>query len=59
VSPAVVEGATQLRRPSLRSLDAIHLATALTVQNDLEAFVAYDVRLLGAAQAEQLPIVSP
>ncbi|MGH7642557.1 MAG: type II toxin-antitoxin system VapC family toxin [Candidatus Dormibacteria bacterium] len=59
IGDAVLEGASQLRRPSLRSLCAIHLASALTLGVELEAFVAYDIRLLEAARAERLPIVSP
>jgi hypothetical protein len=49
--------------PTLRSLDAIHLATAqlLAAQagGAFEAFVAYDKRLLVAASAIGLPIASP
>lgn len=36
---------------TVRSLDAIHLATALELPTDLEAFVAYDKRLGQAAAA--------
>jgi predicted nucleic acid-binding protein len=47
----------------LRSLDAIHLATAEIVGErpgmELEAFVTYDVRLAEAAEALGLPAVSP
>lgn len=48
--------------PLLRSLDAIHLATAdLLVRDghDLEAFVAYDDRLLKAADDRRLPTARP
>ena len=46
--------------PELRSLDAIHLATAATIFGDLlTGFVAYDHRLLAAAQALGLPTTSP
>jgi predicted nucleic acid-binding protein len=46
--------------PELRSLDAIHLATAATIFGDLlTGFVAYDQRLLAAAQALGLPTTSP
>ena len=45
--------------PPLRSLDAIHLATALTVRDDLGVFIAYDRELLAAAVAEGLPTASP
>jgi predicted nucleic acid-binding protein len=46
--------------PHLRSLDAIHLATAQAVFGaQLSAFVTYDQRLLEAAAALGLPIKSP
>jgi predicted nucleic acid-binding protein len=46
--------------PNLRSLDAIHLATASAVFGTrLDAFVTYDQRLLEAAQRMGLPIASP
>ena len=45
--------------PPLRSLDAIHLATALLVRSELEAFVTYDQRLLAAAGNVGLPAVCP
>jgi uncharacterized protein len=46
--------------PNLRSLDAIHLATASAVFGTrLDAFVTYDQRLLEAAQSMGLPIASP
>lgn len=43
----------------LRALDAIHLATALSLGADLDAFIAYDRRLLTAAVAAGLPTLSP
>jgi len=46
--------------PTLRSLDAIHLATADAVlADDLTAFVTYDRHLLTAAAALGLPTASP
>jgi uncharacterized protein len=46
--------------PDLRSLDAIHLATAHAVfGGQLASFVTYDKRLLGAAEALGLPVASP
>jgi uncharacterized protein len=44
---------------TVRSLDAIHLGTALHVRSALASFVTYDKRLLDAAQAAGLPIDSP
>jgi predicted nucleic acid-binding protein len=46
--------------PLIRSLDAIHLATADAVLgDDLTAFISYDHRLLAAATALGLPTTSP
>ncbi|WP_020577695.1 type II toxin-antitoxin system VapC family toxin [Actinopolymorpha alba] len=46
--------------PNLRSLDAIHLATASAVfGNDLSVFVTYDKRLLAVAEGMGLPIAHP
>jgi predicted nucleic acid-binding protein len=44
---------------TVRTLDAIHLGTALHVRSALTSFVTYDKRLLDAAQAAGLPIDSP
>ena len=44
---------------TVRSLDAIHLGTALHVRSALTSFVTYDKRLLDAVQAAGLPIDSP
>ncbi len=46
---AVVERASDLDSPVLRSLDALHLASALLLGAETVAFVAYDRRLLEAA----------
>lgn len=43
----------------LRTLDAIHLASALVIREELEAFVAYDERLLEAARLAGIPTASP
>jgi predicted nucleic acid-binding protein len=55
----VLDTAARLSPPSLRSLDAIHLASALQLGDELTAFVAYDERLLRAASALGMPISSP
>ena len=44
---------------TVRSLDAIHLGTALRSRSSLTTFVTYDKRLLDAAQAAGLPVDSP
>jgi predicted nucleic acid-binding protein len=45
--------------PLVRSLDAIHLATAFGILTDLTAFVCYDKRLCASAHALGLPVESP
>ena len=44
---------------TVRSLDAIHLGTALHSRAGLTSFVTYDKRLLDAARAAGLPVDSP
>jgi predicted nucleic acid-binding protein len=44
---------------TVRSLDSIHLGTALRSRSSLTSFVTYDKRLLDAAQAAGLPIDAP
>ena len=55
----VVETASRLPDPMLRSLDAIHLATALLIRHDLDVLMSYDQRMLAAAAAHGLPTASP
>ena len=43
----------------LRSLDAIHLASALAVGEGLLAFVCYDARLTAAARRTKLAVTAP
>jgi predicted nucleic acid-binding protein len=55
-----IAGRAGLVEPAtLRTLDAIHLASAETLGADLEAFVTYDERLATAARAARLPVASP
>jgi predicted nucleic acid-binding protein len=55
----VLTTAAALQPQSLRSLDAIHLASALTLGTRLTAFVCYDDRLTAAAKTLDLPATSP
>ena len=59
IGDRVLKTAARLDPPGLRSLDAIHLATALRLASDLTAFVSYDVRQLEAAATLGLPVTSP
>jgi predicted nucleic acid-binding protein len=51
--------AAEIDPPAVRSLDAIHLATALELAADLEALVTYDKRLGEAAQSAGLTWAAP
>ena len=51
--------AAALDPAGLRTLDAIHLATALELRDELTAFVSYDDRLSTAAREMGLPVVAP
>jgi uncharacterized protein len=59
LSPAIASMAATLPPPVLRTLDAIHLATALALVPDLDAFVTYDDRLAEAARSLGLPVLRP
>ena len=53
------EHAGRILPATLRSLDAIHLASALALAPDLGAVVTYDNRLADAARAAGLNVVAP
>ncbi|MGH9205514.1 MAG: type II toxin-antitoxin system VapC family toxin [Acidimicrobiales bacterium] len=59
VDRALVDNAAAVPPKELRSLDAIHLASALSIHADLTAFVAYDGRLCSAAAGAGIEVVSP
>jgi uncharacterized protein len=59
MSPRVRNLAQTVRPVTIRSLDAIHLGTAMTLRANLTSFVTYDKRLLEAATAAGLPTDSP
>lgn len=55
----VIEGAMNEPDRGLRSLDAIHLATARILAPELDFFITYDDRLGRAAEDAGLAVVSP
>ncbi|HET8657984.1 MAG TPA: type II toxin-antitoxin system VapC family toxin [Micromonosporaceae bacterium] len=63
IDPTVRATAATFAEPTLRTLDAIHLATAQLLAAEsgaaFEAFVSYDKRLLAAASAVGLPTECP
>jgi uncharacterized protein len=59
IGPELLNTTASLQPPTLRSLDAIHLASAMFLRNRLTAFVGYDERLNAAVQAAGLPVAAP
>ena len=59
IVPGVISLACAARPVSLRSLDAIHLATALHLGDGIDAFCTYDRRLGAAAEAAGLTVLAP
>jgi uncharacterized protein len=59
VTTAIFEGAARIDPPALRTLDAIHLAVALDLGDDLRSFVTYDDRLSDAATSNGVVTVRP
>jgi hypothetical protein len=45
--------------PTLRSLDAIHIASALALAGVLDSMVTYDVRMQEAGRLAGLPVAAP
>lgn len=56
---AVQDVACDIGDPLLRTLDALHLASALLLGDALTAFVAYDHRLADGARAAGLVVATP
>jgi predicted nucleic acid-binding protein len=59
VSIDICDRAALLDPANIRSLEAIHLATALALGDDLDSFVCYDTRLAEAAHVNGLPTAAP
>ena len=59
VDEEIPEAAGDIAPRSIRSLDAIHLATALLLAPDLDAIVTYDRQMIDGARALGLPVASP
>jgi uncharacterized protein len=59
LSSQIVSSAATVGNPQLRTLDALHLATAATIASQLDAFVTYDKRLAEAATGIGLPAQAP
>lgn len=53
------ERAGELDQTLLRSLDAVHLAWALALGDDLDGIVTYDLRLADAARQYGIRVLAP
>jgi predicted nucleic acid-binding protein len=56
---AVLAEAASIDPTGLRSLDALHLATALSIREEVGAFIAYDERLAVAAEGKGFTVLQP
>lgn len=56
---AVQDAACGMGTTTLRTLDALHLASALVIKSDVTGFVSYDLRFAEAAAETGLPVVAP
>ena len=59
IDDRILDAAGTLEPRVLRTLDAIHLATALAVGDDLETVVTYDERMAEGARLLGLPTAAP
>jgi predicted nucleic acid-binding protein len=59
LSTQLLESAGRLPDPSLRTPDAINLATALLIEDDIEVMLTYDTRLATAARTQGLAVAAP
>jgi predicted nucleic acid-binding protein len=59
MAPRIRILAQTVRPATVRSLDAIHLGTALSIRPRLTSFITYDKRLADAARTEGLPVDIP
>jgi predicted nucleic acid-binding protein len=59
MTASLVRIGESVSRPLAAFMDAIHLAAALLLRDDLDVIVTYDKRLAAVAEAHQLPVASP
>lgn len=59
IDQSIVDAAGKLDPAELRSLDALHLATIISLGGDVERVYCYDVRLTQAAQEHGIEASAP
>lgn len=55
----IIPAAMRIGGLMLRSLDAIHLATAASITDEIEALITYDQRMISEGRALGLSVISP
>jgi predicted nucleic acid-binding protein len=55
----IFDEAARLMPPEVRSLDAVHLTTALALGDDLEGVITYNLRMADAAHGLGLEVAAP
>ena len=55
----ILHRASELSPALLRSLDAIHLASAVSIRSDVEAFAVYNGALADAARRHGFQVIAP
>ena len=59
ITQPILDRAAAANPPTLRSLDAIHLATALSMDDTTLELITYDDRFAAAARANGLTVLQP
>jgi len=59
IDDAILIRAARLEPSSLRTLDAIHLGTALSLGSDVSGLITYDAKLADAGLSEGLDVLTP
>ena len=59
IDEQILRSASRQAPTGLRTLDAIHLATVLSLADDVDALITYDTRLADAAMNAGLEVRSP
>lgn len=59
IDDRILDGAGLLHPDVLRSLDAIHVATAVAIGDDLDVIVTYDERMTRASSLMGIPTATP
>ena len=59
VTAGLCEAAGRLSGLGLRSLDALHIASAMSLTSSLHTLISYDTRMLNAAKELGIPTLAP